>query len=131
MEKVEMVREMMSKGIKREESLRQSGLTRNQFYYKVKGNRRGRLKTETTKWRDPQTMKIYEVDNEQVTREIVDIKLDPDHPNWYKLITNTMDILTIVRKSIFIAIEVYFFLKRSIISIKCQFPKSLIQNTLP
>lgn len=32
MEKVEMVREMMSKGIKRDESLRQSGLTRNQFY---------------------------------------------------------------------------------------------------
>jgi len=92
MEKVEMVREMMSKGIKRDESLLQSGLTRNQFYYKVKGNRRGRLKTETTKWRDPQTMKIYEVDNEQVTREIVDIKLDPDHPNWYKLITNTIQI---------------------------------------
>lgn len=50
------------------------------------------MKTKTTKWRNPFTMQIYKVDNEQVAKEIVDIKLDPDHPNWSKLITNRIQI---------------------------------------
>lgn len=53
MERVVAVREMMSRGIKRDESLRTIGISNNQYYYKSKGVTQGRPKSETTKQRYP------------------------------------------------------------------------------
>lgn len=92
MEKTEIVRDFMAQGYKRDESLRAVGLTKNQFYYKPKGTKPGKRKTDLTKWRDPQTKQSHLVANTEVVKEIVELKLDPDHANWYRLITFTMQI---------------------------------------
>jgi transposase InsO family protein len=92
MEKAALVREYMHQGIKRDQCLEMVGLTKNQFYYQRTGKKPGRVKTETTTWRDPQTKIYHEVDNTEVVKQVVEIKLDPDHANWYRLITCTMQI---------------------------------------
>lgn len=92
MEKVELVREFISQGYRRDESLRAVGLTKNQYYYKPKGTKPGKPKTEVTRWRDPKTKQYYNVANTEVVKQIVELKLNPDHANWYRLITITMQI---------------------------------------
>lgn len=92
MEKAKLVREYMNQGLKRDHCLELVGMTKNQFYYKSKGTKPGKQKTDTTKWRDPETKIYYDVDNADVVQQIVDLKLDPDHANWYRLITITMQI---------------------------------------
>lgn len=92
MEKIELVREFMGQGYRRNESLKAAGITKNQFYYKSKGTKPGKPKTEVTRWRDPKTRLIKNVPNADIVKQIVDIKVDPDHANWYRLITNTMQI---------------------------------------
>lgn len=92
MEKIKVVREHMSNGMKRDHCLKLVGLTKNQFYYKSKGTRPGKQKSQYTKWRDPQTKISYNVDNKDVVKRIVEIKLDDDLPNWYRLITYMLQI---------------------------------------
>ena len=92
MEKIELAREFISNGYKRDESLRLVGLSKHKYYYKSKVTKPGRQKTEVTKWRDPLTKQYHHVDNLEVIKEIVELKLDPDHANWYRLITVTMQI---------------------------------------
>lgn len=92
MEKIKVVRECMSSGMKRDHCLKLVGITKNQFYYKAKGTRPGKQKTQYTKWRDPQTKISYNVDNGDVVKRIVEIKLDDDFPNWYRLIANMLQI---------------------------------------
>jgi len=83
----------MSLGMRRDNCLSITGLTKNQFYYKQKGTKPGRRPSDITLWRDPSTLINYEVDNSDVVQKIVDIKLDPDQANWYRLITLTLQIL--------------------------------------
>ncbi len=71
----------MAQGYKRDESLRAVGLTKNQFYYKPKGTKPGKRKTELTRWRDPQTKQSHLIANTEVIKEIVELKLDQDHAN--------------------------------------------------
>lgn len=92
MEKSHLVREYMQQGIKRDHGLELVGMSKNQFYYQSKGGRPGRRNTQTTRWRDPATKIFHERDNTVVVKEVVEIKLDPDHPNWYRLITFTLKI---------------------------------------
>jgi len=87
------VREYMSLGLKRDKCLDVTGLTKNQFYYVQKGAKPGRAPSQTTAWRDPNTLLKYEVDNVDLVQKIVEIKLDPDHTNWYRMITTTLQIL--------------------------------------
>jgi len=83
----------MSLGLKRDNCLDIVCLTKNQFYYTQKGTKPGRRASNVTIWRDPSTLVKYEVDNADVVQKIVDIKLNPDHANWYRLITITLQIL--------------------------------------
>lgn len=46
-----------------------------------------------TQWRDPKTFNQYLVPNEEVVRKVVDIKLNPDLPKWYRLIAVTLQLL--------------------------------------
>ena len=83
----------MGLGMKRDQCLSITGLTKNQFYYVQKGTNPGRRRSDTTVWRDPWTMIKYEVDNRDVVQKIVEIKLNPDHTNWYRMIGVTLQIL--------------------------------------
>jgi len=82
----------MSQGLKRDVCLAITRLTKDQFYYIQTGVKPGRRPSDTTIWRDPDTMVQYEVDNADVVQKVVEIKLNPDMPNWYKLITRTLQI---------------------------------------
>ena len=82
----------MSQGLKRDICLTITRLTKDQFYYIQTGVKPGRRPSDTTTWRDPDTMVQYEVDNTDVVQKVVEIKLNPDMPNWYKLITRTLQI---------------------------------------
>jgi len=68
-------------------------LTKNQFYYVQKGTKPGRSPSDVTQWRDPSTLITYGVDNADVVQKIVEIKLNPDLANWYRMITVTLQIL--------------------------------------
>jgi len=82
----------MSAGLKRDCCLSITGLTKNQFYYVQRGSKPGRCQSEVTKWRDPDDLQEYDVDNRDVVQKIVEVKLDPDLANWYRLITVTLQI---------------------------------------
>lgn len=86
------MREYMSQGMRRDVCLDVVGLTRNEFYYEQKGVKGGKSPSQVTQWRDPTTLTSYEVDNREVVQKIVEIKLDPDHANWYRLITVTLQL---------------------------------------
>ncbi|MFK7808519.1 MAG: transposase [Saprospiraceae bacterium] len=79
--------------MKRDKCLYITGLTKNQFYYVQKGTKPGRSPSDVTPWRDPSTLTTYGVDNADVVQKIVDIKLNPDKANWYRMITVTLQIL--------------------------------------
>ncbi len=83
----------MGQGLKRDKCLGITGLTRNQFYYIEKGTKPGRSLSKTTPWRDPSTLIKYEFDNRDIVQKIVEIKLNPDHTNWYRMIAVTLQIL--------------------------------------
>ncbi len=83
----------MSYGLKRDKCLSITGLTPNQFYYNEKGTKPGRRPSAVTLWRDPVTLIKHQVDNEDIVQKIVDIKLNPDLANWYRMITVTLQIL--------------------------------------
>lgn len=82
----------MSQGLKRDICLAITRLTKDQFYYIQTGVKPGRRPSNTTIWRDPHTMVQYKVDNADVVQKVVEIKLNPDLANWYKLITRTLQI---------------------------------------
>ena len=82
----------MSEGLGRDICLEVTELTKNQFYYQSNGGRPGQKPSSITKWRDPHTKIMYEQRNEEVVNKIVEIKLDPDHTNWYRMITRTLQI---------------------------------------
>ncbi len=79
--------------MRRDDCLSIVGLTKHQLYYCQKGTRPGRQPTSTTIRRDPATGDYYEIDNVQVVDKIVEIKLDPDHTNWYRMITVNLAIM--------------------------------------
>jgi len=83
----------MNQGLSRDKCLDIAGLTKNQFYYEDKGSKPGRAVSQMTPWRDPSTLINYKVDNRDVVQKIVEIKLDPDHTNWYRMITRTLQII--------------------------------------
>ncbi len=87
------MRQYMGLGLSRELSLGIVGLTKNQFYYELQGTRPGRQPSMTTMWRDPNTLIKYEVDNLEVVNKIVEIKLNPDHTNWYRMIAVNLGIM--------------------------------------
>lgn len=82
----------MGLGLKRDVCLNLVGLTSNQFYYQSTGTKPGRRASQTTTWRDPNTQLNYEIDNLVIVDKVVEIKLDPDHTNWYRMITRTLQL---------------------------------------
>jgi transposase InsO family protein len=83
----------MFRGLKRDQCLSIAGLTKNQYYHLPSGLHPGSAPSKVTKWRDPETLQYYDVDNRDVIDKITALKLDPDHANWYRLITITLKIM--------------------------------------
>ncbi len=84
MEKENLVREYMGKGLVRDQCLEVVGLSKNQFYYQEKGTRPGKSPTLTTPWRNPETKTVHQVENQTVVKEVVAIKLDQIMPTGIK-----------------------------------------------
>lgn len=83
----------MGLGLNRDVCLGIVGLTRNQYYYTAKGSKPGKGVSNDTFWRDPNTKQEHLIDNSEVVKKIVEIKLNPDLSNWYRLITISLNIL--------------------------------------
>ena len=58
---------------------------------------------------------MYEVDNVEVVHKIVEIKLDPDHTNWYRMIAVTLAILGyyINHKKVYRLMQAYVLLEQA------------------
>lgn len=82
----------MSKGLKRDTCLSISGISKNQFYYISKGGKPGKRPTLVTRYRDPSTLEEKMVGENDMVMAITTIKANPDHGNWYRLITRTLQI---------------------------------------
>ena len=105
----------MAEGMKRKDCLAIVGMTKHQFYYTERGTKPGRQPSCTTTWRDPSTGVKYEVDNLTVVDKIVAIKLDPDHSNWYRMITVNLAMLGyyINHKKVYALMQAYVLLEPS------------------
>lgn len=82
----------MAKGLKRDHCLTILNITKSEFYYSSTGTKSGKSPSFWTNYRDPKTMKMKLVSNEDVVKRIIELKLDQDHPNWYRLITRALQI---------------------------------------
>jgi len=85
-----MIGKYMCQGLRRDDCLKIAGMTKNQYYYNLTGISTGRRASKTTLYQDTKTNKIVEVENEAVLDKIIDIKLDVDLSNHYRLICNTL-----------------------------------------
>jgi len=113
-EREALVWEYMKLGMKRDECLEIVGLTKNQLYYQSKGTKPGRSPSNTTKWRDPSSLISYEVDNASVVEKIIELKLNPDHANWYRMIGVTLQIqgYYINHKKVYRLMQEYILLEK-------------------
>lgn len=82
----------MGLGLTRNRILEITGLTKHQFYHPASGKKPGRQGSQTTRYKEPATGIISMVENTEVVDKIVDIKLKPDLPNWYRLITTSLQL---------------------------------------
>lgn len=80
----------MSKGLNRDSSLKITGLTRHQFYYKPTGTRPGKRPSNSTLYRDAATLITREADHSEVIEQIVKLKVNPDQTNWYSMLTTAL-----------------------------------------
>lgn len=65
-------------------------MTKHQFYYKLGDKQRGKQPSKTTKFVDRQTGKLIEVSEERLMQEVIEIKLNDDLENHYRLICVTL-----------------------------------------
>ena len=105
----------MGLGLRRDMCLEIVGISRNQFYYKPNGGKPGKRATNTTRWRDPQTLQEQLVSNVDVVQKIVEIKLNPDLANWYRMIAMTLKIMGyfINQKKVYRLMQEYLLLEKN------------------
>ena len=85
-----MVRRYNHEGLSVQRCMNLVGITANQYYHKSSGRSVGRRPSQVTKHICPHTQQESEVDNSEVVKKVVQIKLDPDQANYYRLITDTL-----------------------------------------
>lgn len=85
-----MVRNYSSQGLVLSRCFAISGISKNQYYYKRTGRAKGKRPSVSTAHKDRSSGVLTSVDNTDVVRRIVEIKLEVDHANYYKLITKTL-----------------------------------------
>jgi putative transposase len=82
----------MAQGMKRDLCLDIVGLSKHQFYKPLCLNKPGRQGSVKTLYKNPATSTVQEVCNEEVVEKIVDLKLLPDLPNGYRMITRNLQL---------------------------------------
>jgi len=82
----------MSLGLRRKHIFELTGLTRHKLYHKPTGRKVGKQPTQTTLYKDPKTQLLSVRDNEEVIKDIIYILSEPDLPNWYRLVTATLQV---------------------------------------
>lgn len=87
MEEIALVRDYMGQGLSRDKCLEICKLSVYKFYNPPTGKARGPRPTKVTKRKIAFSDEVVEVDNVDVVSRIVEIKLDPDRANYYRLIT--------------------------------------------
>lgn len=80
----------MGLGLRRDYCLSIAQLSKHQFYQSLSGQEVGRQGSTITRRKDIITHEIREVNNKEVVDEIVTIKLNPDLPNGYRMITRNL-----------------------------------------
>lgn len=80
----------MGLGLRRDYCLSIAQLSKHQFYQPLSGQKVGRQGSTITRRKDIITHEIREVNNKEVVDEIVTIKLNPDLPNGYRMITRNL-----------------------------------------
>jgi transposase InsO family protein len=83
----------MGLGMRRDQCLSIAQLSKHQFYQPLSGQRVGRQGTTITRRKDMATSEVKEVDNKEVVDEIVAIKLNPDLPNGYRMLTRNLQMV--------------------------------------
>lgn len=81
-----------TKGLKLTSLFSILGITRHNYYYNSKGTPKGKQASEVTLYRKNKTKERIEVANEEVIKEIISIKQNPDLGNWYRLITYSLQV---------------------------------------
>ena len=87
-----LAKQYMSLGLMREEVLSITTLSRHHLYYSPTGGKVGKQVTNWTLFKDPTTQLIRRRSNEEVVDDIIGILSDRDLPNWYRLITATLQV---------------------------------------
>ena len=90
MGKVALAQDFMARGLKRDICLALLRLRKNQFYYKLSGASPGNRQSEYIAHFDGVHRK--QVSNDDVIERIIQIKSNADLPNWYRLITHTLQL---------------------------------------
>ena len=83
----------MGLGMRRDQCLSIAQLSKHPFYQPLSGQRVGRQGTTITRRKDMATSEIREVNNKEVVDEIVAIKLNPDLPNGYRMLTRNLQMV--------------------------------------
>jgi len=85
-----MVRDYNAQGLSVHRCLELVELSANQYYHRSSSRPAGRRRSSTTPYKSPSSGERTQVSNADVVSKIVEIKLDPDHANYYRLITKTL-----------------------------------------
>jgi hypothetical protein len=80
----------MDLGMRRDNYPSIAQLSKYQFYQPLSGQRVGRQGTTITRGKDIGISKFKEVNKKEVVVEIVTIKLNPDLPNGYRMVTRNL-----------------------------------------
>ncbi len=78
-----MVRSYCAQGLSLDRCFEITGMTKNQFYYKQSGKKRGRRPSTNTHYKAKSSKDAELIDTTTVVKRIVDVKLDPDHANYF------------------------------------------------
>ena len=87
-----MVKEYMSLGLGRSTCLKISGLTKSQLYYSPKPTKQGPRPSTVTRLRGSSGEKTSEVSNNLVINRIIALKIIPDQPDGYRLLTMNLQL---------------------------------------
>ena len=87
-----LAKQYMSLGLMRDEVLTITGLTRHALYYQPTGRKVGKQATHWTLFKDPVTQLLTRRSNEEVVTGIISILADKDLPNWYRLVSATLQV---------------------------------------
>jgi len=87
-----LAKQYMSLSLLRDQVLDITGLTLHHLYYNPTGRKVGKYATNWTTFKDPKTQLVRRRNNEEVVGDIIDILSDKDLPNWYRLITATLQV---------------------------------------